>query len=326
MQVRHEGSEFVGFVGCNGQTKPGWWFQTFFIFTPTWGRFPFWLIFFRWVETHQPETLAIALNLVVFWSCKFSVVISFFPPESYTDQNAMLDFERKKAALRSITTGRREPNRGAEYYYLQGRYIPPWWIHLHPPPGWQVLMIYIQMCKSQIGSTTVAELRDAQLGTASFFWIYPQKNKETTHVIREGIPRPKQTFFFFLFFFSKKLFTYGQLLIFWTAIIFANELGIVWASWTLLLIRVPSRCLSVHPLPEAKFRASKFVLVKKSIHMRFPLLQMRICTHTLYNRKDVLYIYICIIYIHHCSVRRYLCNWITYTYIYIQIYISKMLV
>ena len=28
-----------------------WWFQIFFIFTPTWGRFPFWLIFFKGVET-----------------------------------------------------------------------------------------------------------------------------------------------------------------------------------------------------------------------------------------------------------------------------------
>ena len=28
-----------------------WWFQIFFIFTPFWGRFPIWLIFFRWVET-----------------------------------------------------------------------------------------------------------------------------------------------------------------------------------------------------------------------------------------------------------------------------------
>ena len=28
-----------------------WWFQICFIFTPIWGRFPFWLIFFRWVET-----------------------------------------------------------------------------------------------------------------------------------------------------------------------------------------------------------------------------------------------------------------------------------
>ena len=30
---------------------PGWWFPTCFIFTPIWGRIPFWLIFFRWVET-----------------------------------------------------------------------------------------------------------------------------------------------------------------------------------------------------------------------------------------------------------------------------------
>ena len=29
-----------------------WWFQTFFfIFTPTWGDDPIWLIFFKWVET-----------------------------------------------------------------------------------------------------------------------------------------------------------------------------------------------------------------------------------------------------------------------------------
>ena len=28
-----------------------WWFQIFFLFIPTQGRFPFWLIFFKWVET-----------------------------------------------------------------------------------------------------------------------------------------------------------------------------------------------------------------------------------------------------------------------------------
>ena len=32
-------------------SKTRWWFQTFFIFTPTWGNDPIWLIFFRWVET-----------------------------------------------------------------------------------------------------------------------------------------------------------------------------------------------------------------------------------------------------------------------------------
>ena len=31
--------------------KTGWWFQIFFSFTPIWGRFPFWLIFFNGVET-----------------------------------------------------------------------------------------------------------------------------------------------------------------------------------------------------------------------------------------------------------------------------------
>ena len=31
----------------------GWWFQIFFIFTPIWGRFPFWRIFFKGVKTHQ---------------------------------------------------------------------------------------------------------------------------------------------------------------------------------------------------------------------------------------------------------------------------------
>ena len=28
-----------------------WWFQIFFIFIPTWGNDPIWLIFFKWVET-----------------------------------------------------------------------------------------------------------------------------------------------------------------------------------------------------------------------------------------------------------------------------------
>ena len=32
-------------------TKTGWWFQILFIFIPIWGRFPFWLIFFKGVET-----------------------------------------------------------------------------------------------------------------------------------------------------------------------------------------------------------------------------------------------------------------------------------
>ena len=36
--------------GYNGY-KSSWWFQIFFIFIPTGGRFPIWLLFFKWVET-----------------------------------------------------------------------------------------------------------------------------------------------------------------------------------------------------------------------------------------------------------------------------------
>ena len=31
--------------------RSGWWFQTFFIFNPSWGNNPIWLIFFKWFET-----------------------------------------------------------------------------------------------------------------------------------------------------------------------------------------------------------------------------------------------------------------------------------
>ena len=52
-------SVFVGLNQCFNKTTrgihlPRWWFQIFFIFTPTWGRFPFWLIFSKWVV--QPPT------------------------------------------------------------------------------------------------------------------------------------------------------------------------------------------------------------------------------------------------------------------------------
>jgi len=38
--------------------RTGWWFQIFFIFTPSWGRLPFCLIFFRWVETTNQSICA----------------------------------------------------------------------------------------------------------------------------------------------------------------------------------------------------------------------------------------------------------------------------
>ena len=37
--------------------RTGWWFQICFIFIHTWGRFPFWLILFKGVETTNQRTL-----------------------------------------------------------------------------------------------------------------------------------------------------------------------------------------------------------------------------------------------------------------------------
>ena len=44
----------VEFLSFNAYSR--WCFQIFFIFIPTWGNDPFWLIFLKWVETTKPPT------------------------------------------------------------------------------------------------------------------------------------------------------------------------------------------------------------------------------------------------------------------------------
>ena len=43
-------------------TIPRWWFQISFIFTPTWGDYPTWLIFFKWVETTNNNSFSKRVN------------------------------------------------------------------------------------------------------------------------------------------------------------------------------------------------------------------------------------------------------------------------
>jgi len=54
-----------------------WWFHTFFIFTPTWGRFPFWL-FFRWVETTDQGIWHKMYRMARLWFQRFCI----FTPNS----------------------------------------------------------------------------------------------------------------------------------------------------------------------------------------------------------------------------------------------------
>ena len=64
----------------------GWWFQIFFMFTPTWGRFSFWLLtnnIFWMGWNHQPDkiysnnkqrTIAIYSGSVWFWKVVFGFI------------------------------------------------------------------------------------------------------------------------------------------------------------------------------------------------------------------------------------------------------------
>ena len=47
-----------------------WWFQTCFIFIPTWRRFPCWLIFFTWVETTNQWNVILTCRKPTFNSQK----------------------------------------------------------------------------------------------------------------------------------------------------------------------------------------------------------------------------------------------------------------
>ena len=48
---KHEPASTKSEVPFYNENLSRWWFQILFLFIPTWGRFPFWLIFFKWIET-----------------------------------------------------------------------------------------------------------------------------------------------------------------------------------------------------------------------------------------------------------------------------------
>ena len=50
-----------------------WWFQTFFMFIPSCGRFPFRLIFFKWVETTNQYSVFHLTKLWTYLRLQFSI-------------------------------------------------------------------------------------------------------------------------------------------------------------------------------------------------------------------------------------------------------------
>ena len=57
---RHSRCDLLFFLNMESR----WWLQLFFILISIWGRFPFWLILFRWVSNHQ---LVVRCLMVSIW-------------------------------------------------------------------------------------------------------------------------------------------------------------------------------------------------------------------------------------------------------------------
>ena len=66
-----------------GVASTRWWFQRFFIFTPTWGRFPIWLIFLKWVETTNQSRIDVH---PFFWRTQMSTFDDFDAWQSHGAQ------------------------------------------------------------------------------------------------------------------------------------------------------------------------------------------------------------------------------------------------
>ena len=66
------------------QPSTGWWFQIFFIFTPTWGRFPFWLIFFKGVETTNQSRFW-------FWRCSCPGFFGWVATQKHQDHQSIAE-------------------------------------------------------------------------------------------------------------------------------------------------------------------------------------------------------------------------------------------
>ena len=54
-----------------------WWFQRFFIFIPIWGRFQFWLIFFKWVEATNQWRWYLFFKCIEEWQWYIYIYISW---------------------------------------------------------------------------------------------------------------------------------------------------------------------------------------------------------------------------------------------------------
>ena len=67
------GTLLAKLYGWYDRKKSGWWFQIFFMFTPSWGNDPFWLIFFKGVDATNQKLFFWGGLLVRPWKAGWAV-------------------------------------------------------------------------------------------------------------------------------------------------------------------------------------------------------------------------------------------------------------
>ena len=102
-----------------------WWFQIFFIFTPTWGRFPFWLIFFKGVETTN--------QFIMFLKCPSIRPTSFFDTLHLSEFGLLTAniFNNRVCLNKFYRSKHKSTYKHSWFHESQSQTIHVWYIYLH---------------------------------------------------------------------------------------------------------------------------------------------------------------------------------------------------
>ena len=108
-----------------------WWFQIFFIFNPTWGNDPIWLIFFKWVETTNQE--------VTEYQTKDT---SFTEAEARNARQVCADESEENRCVSTADERQHSTDRLRSLYMGLGMEMPEWgpatdWFHQWHPSIWR---------------------------------------------------------------------------------------------------------------------------------------------------------------------------------------------
>ena len=138
--------------------KSRWWFQTFFIFTPTWGNDPIWLIFCKRVETTNQKWF------VTFWLPNGKFLMTRKKPWENSG-NLAGKAERNSEASQSL--------KPVGDYMMVGKHIVKQFVDIQANTSWGLVVLrYILVVQSYHLSLGVWMSRDYDLCREKFIWCW----------------------------------------------------------------------------------------------------------------------------------------------------------